>query len=254
MPPNSRQMSNLPPRVFRIGELGNVMPKDAIRTGFAQLDRELAGGGWELPGLIEILCERVGIGEASLLLKSFSKGVNEARAANALWILPVDGRLIPYAPKLADFGIDLSRLAIVQPNSIGDALWVAEQSLKSGACLGVLLYLDCTLGHSLALRRLQQAAVSGKAIAWLVRPLAAAAMPSPASLRIALNPQQDGSMRLDLLKRRGLPPGKSIVLTSRNLRGFGKTSERAKARLARYQPLFPSIQAELKCRTPSSGI
>ena len=42
---------------------GTVLP-----TGFATLDAELPGGGWPAGALIELLADRPGIGELSLLL------------------------------------------------------------------------------------------------------------------------------------------------------------------------------------------
>ena len=59
--------------------------------------------------------------------------------------------------------------------------------------------------------------MAGNSILWLLRPLEAANTPSPAGTRIVLKPEGAGGLRLDLIKRRGLPAGKSIRLVTRAL-------------------------------------
>lgn len=202
------------PMVFRIGQLGSSALDDGetVASCFAALDAALPGGGWPKPGLSEILSNHVGIGELSLLLKGACTG-----SPRTLWVLPPNQPWIPYAPGLAARGIDLANLAIVRPKKQDEALWAAEQALKSGACQTVILWLVEAYCNPLSLRRLLQSATVGKSMGFLIRPMAAAATPSPAGLRIALHPQGNGSLRLDLLKRRGLPPDKSITLSVQDL-------------------------------------
>ena len=215
------------PRVFRLGDWGRgdmAHSGEEIRSGFDALDRELAGGGWARPGITEILCNHTGIGELSLLMKGL--GANANANANAprpgdalhlMWVMPHTQAWIPYAPALAQCGIDLQHLAIVRTRSTGEALWTAEQGLKSGACRALLLRLNEAFVNPLSLRRLNQAAMAGNSILWLMRPLEAAQSPSPAATRSILKPEASGALALDLLKRRGLPAGKSIRLVTRSL-------------------------------------
>ena len=212
------------PHIFRIGDLGkghmSAANGEQIRSGFESLDGELAGHGWARPGVTEILCNHVGIGELSLLMKGLGSAKNVVRPGDAmhlLWVVPHTQAWIPYAPALTQCGINLDHLAIVRTNSSDDALWVAEQGLKSGACRAVLLRMNEAWCNPLSLRRLHQAAVAGNSILWLMRPLEAAHSPSPAGTRIVLLPEDFGVLRLDLLKRRGLPAGKSIRLATRTL-------------------------------------
>ncbi|MBI3716499.1 MAG: hypothetical protein HY255_10945, partial [Betaproteobacteria bacterium] len=67
------------------------------------------------------------------------------------------------------------------------------------------------------LRRLQQAAMMGGAAVFAIRPLVALAAPSPAVLRLGLHAEAAGALRLELVKRRGLPAGKSLTLVPRKL-------------------------------------
>lgn len=207
------------PKVFRIGSMGSALPVggEALPTGFSGLDRELGGGGWMRPGLTEILCDHTGIGEMSLLLRGLHAGAVPGDAMQVLWVTTQGQSWIPYAPGLAQAGIDLAHFAVARARSSEDALWTAEQALKSGACRCVLLKLNDLRCSPLSLRRLLQAAIAGGTLALLVRPLSAAASPSPAGTRIALHPGPSGSLRLALLKRRGLPPGKQLHLLTREL-------------------------------------
>ena len=211
------------PGVFRIGDLGSSVSAPGggeIRSGFDALDDELTGRGWAKPGLTEILCNHVGIGELSLLMKALGSSANvvhHGEAMHMLWVMPHNQAWVPYAPALAQCGINLDHLAIVRTKNTEDALWAAEQGLKSGACRSVLLRMNEVWCNPLSLRRLHQAAMAGSSILWLVRPLEALNTPSPAGTRIALQPEDGGVLRLDLIKRRGLPAGKSLRLVPRTL-------------------------------------
>lgn len=210
------------PGVFRIGDFGSRISAAGgeLRSGFDALDEELAGRGWARPGLTEILCNHVGIGELSLLMKALGSSANAVHPGDAmhmLWVVPHNQAWIPYAPALAQCGINLDHLAIVRTKSADDALWAAEQGLKSGACRSVLLRMNEVWCNPLSLRRLNQAAMAGNSILWLVRPLEALNAPSPAGTRISLQPEDGGVLRLNLIKRRGLPAGKSVRLLPRML-------------------------------------
>lgn len=209
------------PKIFRIGEVGVSssvdMPK-ALATGFNTLDDELHGGGWQQPGLTEILCDCTGVGEMSLLLKACGTSPKNSLAGEAtrlLWIISPGQEWVPYAPALVQCGISLEHFAVVRTKSTADALWAAEQGLKSGACRCVLLRMNEMRCSPVSLRRLLQAAISGESVAFLLRPLATANFPSPAGTRIALRPENGGAVRVEFLKRRGLPAGKSVSVVPR---------------------------------------
>ena len=212
------------PRVFRMGDIGcgvgGAGNGGEILSGFDALDGELPGGGWARPGLTEILCNHTGIGELSLLMKGLGGKANAVRPGDAmhlLWVLPQEQPWIPYAPALAQCGISLEHLAVVRTKNTDDALWAAEQGLKSGACRAVLLRMNEAWCNPLSLRRLLQAAIAGGSAALLLRPLVAASSPSPAGTRIALHPEANGVLRIELLKRRGLSPGKTVRVMARML-------------------------------------
>jgi cell division inhibitor SulA/protein ImuA len=181
----------------------------AVPSGFPALDRELPGGGWPAGGLTELMGEREGIGELQLVLPALAALTAQGR--RVAWLAPPH---LPYAPALAAAGIDLVHLAVVRAPGRRDALWAAEQVLRAGSCHALLAWLP--EARYPELRRLAVAAGTGRACVLLFRPRAAAAEPSPARLRLALEPGADGrSLAVRILKRRGLPAAAPVLLPVR---------------------------------------
>jgi hypothetical protein len=167
----------------------------AVPTGFAALDRELPGGGWPGGALTEILGLREGVGELQLVLPALAALSTAGR--RIVWLAPPH---LPYAPALAAAGIELGQLSVVRAPGRRDALWAAEQVLRAGSCDALLAWFrDLRYAE---LRRLAVAAETSRAFCALFRPLQAAHEPSPACLRIALEPR-DGRLAARILKRRG---------------------------------------------------
>ncbi|MDZ3991592.1 hypothetical protein PspTeo4_10648 [Pseudomonas sp. Teo4] len=117
---------------------------------------------------------------------------------------------IPYAPAWQAAGVDLRWLAQVEAEP-ADALWAAEQCLRSGSCAAVLCWPQ--RADDRALRRLQVAAETGQALAFACRPQHAAHNPSPAALRIAVD-TRPAQWRV-LKCRGGLPPAVPIACPGR---------------------------------------
>ncbi|AKC87672.1 translesion DNA synthesis-associated protein ImuA [Pseudoxanthomonas suwonensis] len=172
-------------------------------TGHAALDAALPGGGWPQAALSELLLPCDGIGELRLLWPTLAR-LSQAGGRIVLVAPPY----LPYAPAWQAAGIDLRRLLVAGGAATAprDALWAAEQCLRSGSCAALLCWP--LQADDRALRRLQVAAEAGAALAFATRPLAAARNPSPAALRIAIDAQP---AQLRVLKcRGGLAPVRPI--------------------------------------------
>ena len=191
------------PGIWRGAELARPACP-GIASGFAALDAELPGGGWPCGALTEILPQHEGIGELRILGPALAQLA--AQGKFIAWIAPP---YLPYAPALAAAGIDLARVLIVKTAKDSDSLWAAEQALRSAACGGVLAWPRDI--RYIQLRRLQLAAEGGRCLAVLFRPTQAAREPSPAVLRIALATAA-GGLALSILKRRGAPLSRPILL------------------------------------------
>ncbi|HLX23548.1 MAG TPA: hypothetical protein VKR38_09410, partial [Usitatibacter sp.] len=104
-----------------------------------------------------------------------------------------------------------------------DAIWAAEQVLRSGACGAALLWL--ARDEYAWLRRLQMAAQAGRSMAVLFRSTAAERLSTPAHLRVALE-RDDGMLNVRIPKRRGPPLATPVSLSI----GFASRSRRAVVR------------------------
>lgn len=190
---------------IRRGDSFAVAPAPTLPTGFAGLNAELPGGGWPRGALTEILVDGQGFGEVSLLLPA----LRHLRASGD-WVLAIAPPHPLHAPAWAAAGCDLGHLAVVSPASSIDALWAAEQALASGAPQAVLCW--SAAADSRAARRLQVAAGQGGAAAFLFRPLRCTREPSAAALRLTLAAAPQGALAVNILKRRGPPLARDIVL------------------------------------------
>jgi len=195
------------PGVWRGGELEQVV--HAVHaTGHAALDAQLPGGGWPTGTLSEVLHDGGGIGEVSFLAGTLARACDGDRMI--AWI---NAPYLPYAPALVERGVPLERCMVVRPKNREDALWAAEQSLKSGACGAVLLWVaeGRRQDDYACLRRLQMAAESGRCMAISFRPSAAEKLSTPAHLRVALS-REEGVLKVRIPKRRGPPLEAPIAL------------------------------------------
>ncbi len=188
-------MATLPDSVWRASQMGASKSR-ATPSGYEALDRELPNGGWPASVLIELLLSQNGIGELRLLAPTLS-ALTQAGKTVILLAPPH----IPFAPALAELGLDLQRVLLIQTDKPMDRIWAVEQTLKS-ASFGALL---CWLPQARPdhLRRLQLAAGSGDGLCFVFRPVAAQRESSPAPLRIACRASQCGGMEVDIVKRRG---------------------------------------------------
>jgi protein ImuA len=211
---------------------------EVLPTGCAAFDACLPGGGWPRTGLIEILVSRFGVGELYLLFPALAGLTRRPGARWCVWVAPP---LEPYAPALSAHGAALERMLVVRPSGergnpqrgrpsaqrlsgdravsegipsggqrrnpqrgrgrAPDSLWAFEETLGSGAS-DIALAWAIRSPKARAIRRLQLAAVRGKTLGVLFRPLRAARESSAAVLRIAVEPKSDGA-RITLLKSRG---------------------------------------------------
>lgn len=169
------------------------LPPSAQPTGHPALDAALPTGGWPEAALTELLIPVDGVGELQLLWPMLAR-LSRAEARVVLVAPPY----LPFAPAWQAAGIDLRWLQVVEAATPRDALWAAEQCLRSGSCGAVLCWPR--QADDRALRRLQVAAESGRTLAFAYRPLHAARNPSPAALRIAIDARP---AQLRVLKCRG---------------------------------------------------
>ena len=189
-------------RVWRLKDASAAPARPVWSTGCSSLDARLPGGGWPTASLIEVLLDDTGLGEVQLFLPALVE--SQRTSGDVPWLVWIAPPHEPYAPALAQQGIELTRLLVVRPTTATEALWAAEQALSSGVCAAVLLWLKGT--DDRWLRRLKLAAEAGGALGVLFRPERHRFESSPASLRLLMT-QGEHETHLDLLKVQGGRPG-----------------------------------------------
>jgi cell division inhibitor SulA/protein ImuA len=163
----------------------------------------LPGGGWPRRAITEILLDRYGIGELSVLMPALAR-LSERASRAKRWIVWIAPPYVPYAPALQLSGIDLSRVLLVHPTrERKEILWAIEQALRSGSSIAVLAWLE--RASNIALRRLQLAAEEHDCWAVLFRSPRALDDSSPAALRVYLSGGPDKA-QLKIVKCRGKRP------------------------------------------------
>jgi protein ImuA len=140
-----------------------------------------------------LLVQQPGIGEMRLLAPALA-------ASSSRKVALLQPPHPPQAIALAAIGVPPASALWLRADRTADALWAAEQVLRSGSC-GALLFWQSQV-RSDSLRRLHLAAQAGETLFFMMRPIAAAQDPSPAPLRLSLRPKA-GGLEIEFVKRQG---------------------------------------------------
>lgn len=199
------------PRIFRL-DADAATSSPTLATGYPELDACLPGGGWPCTALNEILVANFGGAELQLVVPALRQlCCDQETQDQAYWLTWISPPHIPYAPALITAGLDLARVLMVRTRRSRDALWAAEQAMRSGTCRAVLLWSE--QADARHLRRLQLAAEEGQCWGVVFRPDNMSGQASPAALRLRLVSDED-STHFDLLKVRG---GRPVCVTRPHL-------------------------------------
>jgi len=171
----------------------------ALPSGRARLDARLPGKGWPLGAVSELISGNPGLGELSLLFPVLAD-----IAAQGQWVVLVDPPWIPYPASLCGHDLPLGQLLLVRTRSDRESLWACEQALRNGRGGAVLAWPERI--SFARLRRLQLAAEANAKLAFLFRPESALREPSPAALRLQLEPGERYGTLIRVIKCRGSHP------------------------------------------------
>lgn len=170
------------------------MLNDNALTGYPELDQALQGG-FPQQGVVDI-DSPLGIGELRLLMPSLKARQNQTNKLLAFVATPMQIN----AEMLAEYGLTLEQVLVVEPSTADEALWSAEQCLKSGCCHSVLLWHKNLEIHQV--KRLQLAAEKGNCIQFMFRQKHQISLSLPVPLAMKLNAKQQG-VKVQITKRRG---------------------------------------------------
>lgn len=182
----------LHPALWRASQLGRAVTR-CVDTGHPALSMQLPGGGWPTGALTELLTQQAGIGELRLLAPALSQVAKRG-------VVMLEPPHPPQTIALTGLGLAPESLIWLRAKTTADALWAAEQVLRSGSCGALLMWQTQVRQESL--RRLHLAAQAGETLCFVFRPVAAAQDASVAPLRLSLRPA-DGGLDVGFVKRRG---------------------------------------------------
>ena len=177
-------------------------------TGLPDLDQLLPDGGWRRGAVVECLAGDLGDAAVTFTVATMRELLGKD---GALFVMDGLAQCFPLA--LSAWGCPLDRVTVVRPNSPKESLWALEQILR---CRGVDVVFNWQQDRipPNAYRRLQLAAETGGAAAFLFRPDSAMREPSWASLRLHVEPLAEPTSlrRLRVSRLSGGEAKKSIVL------------------------------------------
>jgi len=192
---------SLHPSLWRADQLARATTR-CVDTGHATLSAQLPGGGWPMGTLVDLHVQQPGIGEMRMLAPALRQVADQR-------VVLLQPPHPPQALALAALGLSPSSVIWLRSERTADAMWAAEQVLRSASC-GALLFWPDQAGaggrqrtaRPEQLRRLHLGAQAGETLFFMMRPLAAAQDASPAPLRLSLRPAP-GGINVGFVKRQG---------------------------------------------------
>lgn len=151
---------------------------NVVSSGCAAMDACLPASGYQPGSVVEYLRSTSGCGATYLALAAAAAAL---RSSEGKYLVLVDTHHQFYPPALSSHCISLSRVIWVRPESHCDAVWAADQALRTPAVAAVIADLE-VLDERDA-RRLQLAAERGGGVGLLLRSLTARRMPSWAEVQ-----------------------------------------------------------------------
>lgn len=160
--------------------------EEVISTGCPELDACLPHQGYVPGTIVEYLRAAPACGASYLAFAAASLASQTTKG----YIVVVDNHDIRhniYPPTLSAHGIDLNKVIFVRPQSLADAIWAVDQSLRNPAVSAVVAELERI--DDLAARRLQLAAESSTSLGIFLRSAAARLRPSWAEVQWLVSSQ-----------------------------------------------------------------
>lgn len=164
------------------------VPRCASRvtpTGLEGLDELLPDGGWPKAGVVEVAAAVDGFHAMELFLPALTRLTRQGRRLVLVEpTYPARNRVFTTA------GIDPVRVMQVNPHPGRSVLWTVESLLQSAEGGVVMAWPGCST--ELMDLRLRKAALLGKALCILFRPLHCGYQPSAVGVRLALDVDEAG--------------------------------------------------------------
>ncbi|SEL11081.1 Cell division inhibitor SulA [Colwellia chukchiensis] len=182
---------------------------EAVASGYPEIDQHLQGG-FPRQGVIEVQ-SLSGIGEIRLFLPYlqhlFAAELKQHQQARQLVFIAPPAQI--NALSLLQAAIPLENILLISSEKPPESLWAAEQCLKSGCCLAVLLWQQQLAVHQI--KRLKQAANTGDAIQVIFRAPNTFDLALPVSLSLALEAIPAG-LKIQVKKQMAAWPSRDFIV------------------------------------------
>lgn len=193
-------LTQLHPSLWRAHQIGSNNQHEVICSGYAELDKQLPGGGWAGHQCTELLSAYPGIGEISFLVPALQQITLKKKR-----IVFVNPPFLPSPHVLQQLGVANEHVVLINTPTESNCLWATEQLIQSntfGALLAWLPENKKLLQHSV-LKRLQHHAHASNGLSFLFRHSRARDQASPTSLRLELLAKPNNQIDIYLVKRKG---------------------------------------------------
>lgn len=127
---NKPALDELHPSIWRASQLARSSTR-VVDTGHPILNAQLPSGGWPVSTMSELLISQPGVGELRLLKQVLA-------SAGKRRIALIQPPHTPNALALAAMNLNPSQIVWIDTRKTADALWAAEQILKTGGFHTVL--------------------------------------------------------------------------------------------------------------------
>jgi len=173
----------------------NQPQSQIIASGLPTLDDSLPDGGWRRGAITEILSDINDDSGLNLVMPALATVSREKK-----WLVWVSPPQFLDKFKLANAGIDISRVLLVHPRAATNGLWLVEQALRAGTCSAVLTWMTGgNASDAKILDQLQMAAAAGGCMGFVFRDQTYASQDSSVATRLLLKKQQQ-KIQLQVLK------------------------------------------------------
>lgn len=177
------------------GHRNHFSNRNAVNSGYEELNALLLNGGWPLGALIEI-CQQRFQGEWQLFLPAL---LSLESGLIVLLNPPAD----PFSQSLIQVGIDLDRLVVVNASEKKQFLACFRELSRTGNCGAVLSWQTQDYFSYTELRKCLLAATEGNGLYALFRPSAVQQQSSPAQLRLFCQVVPSG-LEVTVFKQKGM--------------------------------------------------
>ncbi|WP_045858430.1 translesion DNA synthesis-associated protein ImuA [Teredinibacter purpureus] len=173
--------------------------KEALDSGYPELNQQLLNNGWPLGSLIEVVQPTAGTGDWQLFTPALKTQLTQQPNTHAVLLNPPAR---PFAPALIDAKIPLAQLLVVQTHNKTDFIAAFVELARASCCSVLMAWQPKELLNYTELRKCQLATADRYGLTVLFRSFQAQQQSSPAAIRLIAALTRN-HLTVTLFKQRG---------------------------------------------------